>query len=472
MGVSSMQISLFDYVDQRQKGATDLETLERLLSDDLDFHEASSSYASHTIHAFPAKFPPQLPRKFIVALTKPGDMVLDPMVGSGTTILEAWLTGRRGLGCDIDPLAVLLSRVKTRPVDPETALQTGLRIAHDARWMMDRDSVSLEKELAGQWDEDTHDFVDYWFTRSTQRELYALSSQIARVADLGLRAFLQLVFSAIIITKSGGVSLAFDLAHTRPHRAKVAYAPDGEVVLGEELVESDSRRVQFLTKTLRSPVAEFEKRLRSNVQDLVPALPHGYAPLVQYADSQHLPLRDASVDLVVTSPPYASNAIDYMRAHKFSLVWFGHPIGALGDRRRQYIGADATTQVAYEELPEHAGAIVEQVAHEDAKKALVLHRYYSEMMRAIREMHRVLKPGKAAILVVGNSTMRGIDTETDLCLAEIGQAVGFSEAIIGVRNLDRNRRMMPSGHVIDGDSQIQQRMHQEYVIGLLKASSS
>jgi DNA modification methylase len=69
-----------------------------LLSDDLDFHGKSSAYASHNSHAFPAKFPPQLPKKFIEGLTEPGDVVLDPMMGLGTTILEAFLTGCWGTG--------------------------------------------------------------------------------------------------------------------------------------------------------------------------------------------------------------------------------------------------------------------------------------------------------------------------------------------------------------------------------------
>ena len=52
-----------------------------------------------------------------------------------------------------------------------------------------------------------------------------------------------------------------------------------------------------------------------------------------------LPLADGSVDLIVTSPPYA-NAIDYMRAHKFSLVWLGQPIANLSHLRGKYIGAE------------------------------------------------------------------------------------------------------------------------------------
>lgn len=60
--------------------------LVALLSRDLDFHDQRSGYASHNFHSFPAKFPPQLPRKFICELREPGEVVLDPMMGWGTTI--------------------------------------------------------------------------------------------------------------------------------------------------------------------------------------------------------------------------------------------------------------------------------------------------------------------------------------------------------------------------------------------------
>jgi len=79
---------------------TTLEKLSRLLAEDLDFHDQDSGYAFHNFHAFPAKFPPQLPRKFIQSLTIPGDTVLDPMMGSGTTVLEAFLLGRKAIGFD------------------------------------------------------------------------------------------------------------------------------------------------------------------------------------------------------------------------------------------------------------------------------------------------------------------------------------------------------------------------------------
>src|SRR5208337_4411392 len=65
------------------------------------------------------------------------------------------------------------------------------------------------------------DFINYWFGKQSQRELMALLLAIEREhLAQPLIDFLKVVFSSIIITKSGGVSLAYDLAHTRPHLLK------------------------------------------------------------------------------------------------------------------------------------------------------------------------------------------------------------------------------------------------------------
>ncbi len=75
--------------------------LSVILAGDLNFHSRASNYASHSLHAFAAKFPPQLPRVFIEGLTEKGETVLDPMMGSGTAIVEAFLCGRKAIGLDI-----------------------------------------------------------------------------------------------------------------------------------------------------------------------------------------------------------------------------------------------------------------------------------------------------------------------------------------------------------------------------------
>ena len=446
------------------------DALVELLADDLDFHSQDTGYASHNMHAFPAKFPPQLPHKFILALTVPGDVVLDPMMGSGTTIVEAILNDRKAIGYDIDPLARLITLSKTTPLDPELAFEMGRQVLSEAS-----DSVLNRREqildrIDSQFDPQTRKFQDYWFAEETQIELMALAAEIEKVSHGPIRSFLELTFSACIITKSGGVSLAFDLAHTRPHRAKVVLSATGEVILGEENAGSENPRIQFLTKRLKPAIPEFHKRLQQNVASLGELRPDIKTPILREGNAQKLDLPSNSIDLIVTSPPYASNAIDYMRAHKFSLVWLGYPVSDLGDTRKKYIGGESVQEFDFENLPLHTLRVISDISKVDAKKGKVLHRYYSEMKRVLQEMVRVLRPGKASIVVVASSVMRDIDTETDRCLAEIGESVGFEVPRIGMRTLDRNKRMLPASFTVDRDSQIQQRMHQEFVIGFYKPS--
>ena len=115
----------FNPAEGIQSDKTYCETLVNLLSEDLDFHGQDSGYASHNFHSFPAKFPPQMPRKFIAGLTCSNDTILDPMSGSGTTVLEAFLAGRQAFGFDIDPLALLIRQVKITALDIDQVLNTG-----------------------------------------------------------------------------------------------------------------------------------------------------------------------------------------------------------------------------------------------------------------------------------------------------------------------------------------------------------
>ncbi len=412
-----------------------------ILSGDLNFQGQDSAYASHNYHAFPAKFPPQLPRKFIDALTAPGDVVLDPMMGSGTTIVESFLANRKTIGVDIDPLALRLCQVKTTPLPVAQIAALGSEVLARAQEEL-RQGERLRQDLTERFEQAERKFIDYWFLPSTQLELISLLRQIERINESGYRSFLELVFSSIIITKSGGVTMARDLAHTRPHRVE--------------------------NKVPRAALSEFKKRLAKNVESLSALnIAAGQVQLFR-GNAQQLPLCNNCIDLIVTSPPYASNAIDYMRAHKFSLVWLGHSIADLAELRSEYIGHDAVSGVSLLDLPDYTKQVVNTLSKIDVKKSRTLHRYYSEMKLCLSEMARVLKPGKAAVIVVGSSNMRGIDTHTDVCLGEIGKQVGLNLVHIGVREIDRDKRMMPARRNASKLTQIEERMHEEYVIGFCK----
>ncbi|MGE5465381.1 MAG: DNA methyltransferase [Betaproteobacteria bacterium] len=405
---------------------------------DLDFRRETSTYSSHGLHAFAARFPPQLPGVFIERFTKPGEVVLDPMNGSGTTTLEAYLRGRRALGCDIDPLAVRIARVKTTPVPFDLPRIAGSLVKNAKDYL--EEGAAIRKCLDDRFDEKTRQFIDYWFFPETQRELTALLLAMEdHPSGSPARELAEVVFSGIIVTKSGGVSRARDLAHTRPHLDSAKARRDAIKDFGQRLAKFTPAIAALPDQTLRAGIVQCSVR--------------------------QLAIRDESVDLIVTSPPYA-NAIDYVRANKFSLVWLGQSVSRLGQLRGRYIGSEATRATVMGPLTPSTEDVLCSLNALDPRKAAVLRKYYLEMREALREMSRVLVPGHRAVLVVGTSTMRGLDVRTPGCLADIAEHdAGFEVENVLRRSLDRDRRMMPFAK---GKTLIERRMATEEVIVLKK----
>jgi len=459
-------IELEFYKKERVKASGNKELLKKLLKTDLDYHDRKSGTDTHNFHSFPAKFPPQLPAIFIDYLTEQNETVLDPMMGSGTTIVESKKMGRRAIGTDLDPLAILMVKVKTNNYDRRELARAGREVLKESILLYQEEKKKVKNIYCERYSGKSRKFIEYWFADETILELTSLIHTIEKTENEIIRDFLKIVFSSAIITKTGGVSLALDLAHTRPHKAKKVIDANNRVLYEKNLSKYSVKRQQILTKKLRSAFDLFRAKLKDNVRAVFETSSH--SPRLYQADAQNLPIDDESIDLIVTSPPYAANAIDYMRAHKFSLVWFGYEIDRLSDIRSEYIGGESTSQFNFKQMPPIVQSKICELEKADEKKAKVLHRYFTEMSKLLAEMHRVLKTDTAAILVVGNSNLKGINTELQECLPEIGKQLGFEIPAIGVRNLDRNKRMMPAGFEINDTSQIEKRMHLEYVIAFYK----
>ena len=236
--------------------------------------------------------------------------------------------------------------------------------------------------------------------------------------------------------------MARDLAHSRPHKVT--------------------------SKVLESPLSRFESSLRKSALGFEEDIPDSSAQsAVILGDCRQLPLADESVHLIVTSPPYA-NALDYMRAHKFSLVWMGYSTRRLSGQRREYIGSEVQADVDGVELPDSAVDIIRRLGERDTRRSKVLDKYLREMTVAMSEMYRVLQAGRAAVIVVGPSTMRGLRIHTHDHIAAIARSTGFELVGMTKRTINRDRRMMPARRDSNGMSSIEQRIHEEYVIGLVK----
>lgn len=386
----------------------------------------------HPVHPFPARMAAGLALETLSNLPR-GATVLDPMVGSGTTLAVARAKGYRGIGFDVDPLAVLITRVWTRTIDPREVRQQGAHVLDRAK--------QVAPELAGRdaypvaTDAETRAFLRYWFDARARRQLTALSTAIGDVAPLGVREALWCAFSRQIITKQSGVSLALDLAHSRPHR-KFRRAPRLAFQSFPDAVERVVWGCVHLQSRNRGPVTA-----------------------IKLADVRKIPLKDRSVDLVFTSPPYL-NAIDYLRCSKFSLVWMGYSIAELREIRGTSIGAE----VCGESNPTYDNVLDRLRLRPALSPRMngILRRYVADTDRALREVTRVLAPRGRAVYVVGENTIRGTYVPTAEVVAFLAAESGLRLAGRRFRDLPANRRYLPPPG--EGQSALDTRIRREVIL--------
>ena len=86
--------------------------------EDWTFRDISTRKYTHGFHQYPARMHPEIAKRLIEKYTKKSsDIIFDPFMGSGGVLVEAMLHGNNSIGIDLNPFAVLLSEVKTTPIN-------------------------------------------------------------------------------------------------------------------------------------------------------------------------------------------------------------------------------------------------------------------------------------------------------------------------------------------------------------------
>lgn len=373
------------------------------------------------IHPFPARMAPELAMTSLREIEH-GGIVLDPMSGSGTVLRHAITLGHRAIGFDMDPLAVLMSRVWTTPISVEQVLVESKSVLKEAR------SIDLRRIRLPWIDEDseTKDFVAYWFAPTQRRDLrriaFVLEKQSRRRLGHKRAAaldVLRLALSRIIVTKDRGASLARDVSHSRPHRVGLSSSYD---VFGG----------------FRRAVDQMLPRLTTRSEDSVLGIAS-----VAIGDARMMNLPNASVDAVITSPPYL-NAIDYLRGHRLALVWLGYDLSSLRAIRSSSIGAE---RAADDDVGSSAilGAVDSMCDRSRLSRgcAAMVSRYAGDLFALCKEIYRVIKPGGRATFVVGNSCLKNVFIHNSKGLAYCASRSGLVALRTQERELPVRNRYLP-----------------------------
>lgn len=363
------------------------------------------------IHPFPARMAPEVALAQLASV--PVDsVVLDPMAGSGTVLRQATELGLRGIGVDTDPLAVLMTKVWTTRVEANALDRTTRDVLEQAR---DFDGRSLRLPWIDD-DDKTRTYVRYWFGPEQRSDLRRIAAALVRrrtpAADL-----LRVALSRIIVTKDVGASLARDVSHSRPH--KVMDESDFEVFPAFE------RAVRFVRRVLD-------------------AAPCNGAVTVHRGDARDVSsfVADDSIDVVLTSPPYL-NAIDYMRGHRLSLVWLGYGLDELSGVRSTSIGAESRPDGEPAALEVEVQRAMCNLNDLQPRHRGMTARYARDVISMTKEIARVLRPNGKAVLVVGNSCLKGVFIRNDEAVVRAATAAGLRVERRIVRDLPAQSRYLP-----------------------------
>jgi DNA modification methylase len=414
----------------------------------LNFETNNTLYMTHGLHSFAAKCPPQLVKYGLQYYSKPGEIVLDPMAGSGTTLVESYLMGRSAYGYDIDPLSRIIARVKCRPLSDKVIEKAYV----DVKERTERDlkllrSIILPSAVRSRATPPDFTNRDYWFEPSVIDALSLLSFHINETSmSPPARDFLWVAFSSLILAKNS-VANARDIIHSRHHYFKHPNPPD-------VLTKLDAR-----IRVMRRQMAEFHDRCQR-----WPAV----KVAVRSGDARSLSTNDETIDLIFTSPPYAT-ALDYPRAHFLAVAWMQAALGITLDEYKSkasnYIGSERGSLprelMVDESLSQFdlTRSIINGLSKRSPRHAALTMRYFVDMYKVFAEMYRVLKDRRHAIIVVCPSHIRKLDVPTHKIFVEMGNAIGLKLKYEYQRTINERLRLLPYMQDAFG-----KRMSTEYVL--------
>ena len=321
----------------------------RLLAEALGIpDEADARELTHGFHSYPARFHPLLCRRLLAECATPGSVVLDPFCGSGTTLIEAALRGASGRGVDANPLAVDLAALKATPCPPAARAAITARAADVSARSLERVKKRARTKSTGEQYDDPSRYMPHVF-----RELVGLREEIEGEPE-PIRGVLLLVLSSIVVKVS------------------------------RQRADTTQRSVErTIGKGMPSRLfARKAEELSRQMATFAAAVPPGTPPPdVRVGDARKLGhLRDKSVDVILTSPPYLGT-YDYASQHA---------------RRFGWLGLDASAFAATE-----IGA--RRGTRQDAARALA--DWQRDVDAFVAEFARVLKPGGLAFVAIGDSAV-------------------------------------------------------------------
>lgn len=334
----------------------------------------SKQRAAHSLHeiSYRACFKPQLPRFFIERFTRPGDVVYDPFMGRGTTVIEAALLGRSPIGCDVNPLSAILAGPR---LAPPTLRNIELRL----------DQIDLT--AAAHCPQD----LEVFYHPDTLREICALREYLIARERAGTIDAVDSWIRMVAVNRLTGHSPGFFSVYTLPPNQ--AASLDAQAKINTARKQTPPRRdvrALIVTKS-QSLLSDCDSACRTALLRSTQR-----ARLLTKQANATAEIRTGSVDLVVTSPPFL-DVVDYA-GDNWLRCWFCG------------LESSAVEISIHKKLPEWQRA----------------------MTAVFRELARVLRPGGHVAFEVGE--IRGGKIKLEEAVLPCGLAAGLLPILVVINS--------------------------------------
>lgn len=395
-----------------------------------NYAEDNTRAYTHPIHPYPAMMIPQVAGRLIDMYAKPKAVVLDPFCGSGSVLLEAFIRGYDSYGIDINPLSLLISKVKTTPISYKQ-LQNRLENILE--------TVPTTKKI------NSPDFfnIDFWFKPRVASKLAALRAAIDLIRDKRIKDFLKVAFSFTVRASS----------NTRNGEFKL-YRIDDEKLLNfnPDVIGLFKKRAQQNIDAM----TELWKQFKENETQV---------NILNEDARYRTSIKDGLVDIVVTSPPYGDSktTVAYGQFSRLSLQWLGFNGRSLDIDNRSLGGRLDIDNLHLGYSSPNLRYAIDLISRVDNKRAREVMAFYIDLNKCFTELNRVVKKGGFLCMVVGNRTVKGIQLPTDEIVADFGEQAGFRHIETFIRKIP-NKRMPSKNSPTNKIGVLGSTMTEEYIV--------
>ena len=433
---------------------------KNLPEDFWDFKESSTRDLTHGLHYYPATMVYPISQNILKIVKKHTSVMtlMDPFMGSGTVLVEGMLADIPLIyGTDLNPLAVLMSKVKTTILSDEQlatindfketlkSIEDKANLAADDFDNYIKNILKLDITAKRGWGDNADRYISeyfknknkkfnyqsflnlgFWFTPRAIILLQTIKNQIKRIEDSGVRDFLLLAFSEVVRIVSNTRNGEFKLFRMQAEKVAV-FMPNVFV--------------------------EFYKILDRNVskmREFIKVCTTTSAVTISFDDTRKLDtIPDNSVDLVITSPPYGDSrtTVAYGQFSRLSLQWLD-----LDCTTQQYVsnidktllGGKPYTHKEQWALLQSPTLVVslEKIAQKDVARAADVFSFYVDLDKCLYSITKKMKKGGYQFWVVGNRTVKLEKLLTDKIIEEMAVKYGLKHLFSFNRKIIN--KVMPS----------------------------